>query len=735
MPHTRPSRKRPTCAAISTALITVLFALPLAQADEPRVSKDRPRIGLVLGGGGAKGIAHVGVLQVLDELHVPIDCVAGTSMGALVGGIYAAGMPAGQLAQELDAIDWAETVGGKGNREMIPVERKLEQRSYNNSSEVGIKHGKFASAKGFVDTQDIEGLIRALVSDARFQRDFGDLPIPFRTVATDMISGDLVVMSSGDLSVAMRASMAMPGVFAPVMDGDRVLSDGGQLMNLPVDIARDLCADVVIAVWLSSPPITAEDLSSATALLSRSSGVMIEANEKAQIATLTELDVGIDVPMGDIGTGDFNRATDAARLGRAAAEAVADELRRFAVPEEEYLAWRATVDDPQSGHVTLADVRIVGLDRVNPEYVRGHLRTVVPGAVLSAADIATDTNRIYALGDFEQVGYELTGPQDARVLEIRPVEKSYGPNIFRAELGLYGQTNGELMGVIGAQHALSWVNSLGGEWRNALQVGRTSLATTNFYQPLDVQQRFFVQPILMIESNLQDIYDDGSREARYFMREAYGEVDLGANIGTYAQLRTGVQSGWIDATRDTGLSLLVGLPTSGTYMNVSFRDSGSWLSGEQEYTMAEGVIATAFPLRGNTLNFLAAGGKELAGDLPVTRDFLLGGIRSFPGLYVNELRGTAYWVATANYRQKVGEILSLFNQSLYAGVRLQAGRMGGSRDGVNQGTLYGISGGISGRTPIGAFNVSLGYVDNDSWALQFAIGAPVPEGSVLDEIN
>ena len=757
MLHTCTSLKRQACFAVSTALLAMLFAWPHAQADVPTISADRPRIGLVLGGGGAKGIAHVGVLEVLDELHVPIDCVAGTSMGALVGGIYAAGMPLGQLGQEVTTIDWAKTVGGKGNRELIPVERKLEQRSYNNSSEVGIKNGKFVSAKGFVDTQDIEGLIRDLVSDARFKRNFDSLPIPFRAVATDMVSGDMVVMSSGDLSVAMRASMAMPGVFAPVMDGDRVLSDGGQLMNLPVDVARDLCADVIIAVWLSTPPVTANDLSSAAALMSRSSDVMIEANEKAQIATLTELDVGISVPMGDIGTGDFNRAVDAAKLGRAAAEAAADELRRYAVPEGEYLAWRATIDDPNTGAIDLADVRIVGLDRVNPEYVQGQLRAAVPGAVVTTQDIAAETNRIFALGDFEQVGYKITGPADARVLEIEPIEKSYGPNFFRAELGLYGQSNGELVGIIGAQHTLSWVNPLGGEWHNALQAGRTAFASTQFYQPLDVQQRFFVQPILMLKSSTQDIYDDGSREAVYVMREAYGEIDLGANIGTHAQLRTGLQSGWIDAKRDTGTSLLpdlekendsnvfiggifdtrdnVGLPTSGSYLNVYLTDSGSFLSGEQDYTLAEGVISTAFPLRGNALTLLAAGGKELAGDLPVTRDFMLSGINSFPGLYINELRGTSYWVAGANYRQKVGEILSLFNQSLYAGGRLQAGRMGGSRDSISQGTLYGISGGISGRTPIGAFNISLGYVTNDSWALQFAIGAPVPEGTVLDQIN
>ena len=721
--------------------------------------ENRPRVGLVLGGGGAKGLAHVGVISVLDELRVPVDCIAGTSMGALVGGAYASGLSASQLESEVIKIDWSETVGGAGDRDFVPIERKIQQRSYANTTEIGIKEGKFAAASGLIDTQDIEGAIRRLVNDARVQEDFDNLPIPFRAVATDMVTGDMVVLSSGDVSVAMRASMALPGVFSPVVSGDQVLSDGGQVRNLPIDIGRELCADVVIAVWLLTPPPTKNDFKTSAAIIDRSTGVMIEANEKTQIATLTDKDVGIGVQMGDISTGSFERAPDAIKLGRAAAEAVADQLARFSVPEQEYKAWRDSIRNPRTDKLRLADVRIVGLDRVNPEYVSAQIQSAKPGAEVSPTQIEGDMNRVFATGDFEKVLYEFEGPTSNRTLVVEPVEKSWGPNFFRGNIGLTGQSNGEVFVIIGADHSLTWLNRYGGRWHNVLQVGRRTELSTDFYQPLDIQQRFFVRPTLKYLSDLQDVYVDGRRESRYYISELLGRIDLGTNIGTRGQLRGGIQSGWIDSELDTGDILLpeidkerdsnafvraiydtrdnVGLPMRGSYLNIRYVNSGSMLGGEQRYSLAEGVIGHAIPWRDNSISVIAAGGKELSGNLPVNRDFLLGGIRSFPGLYLNELRGTSYWVAGAGYKQKIAEILSLFEQSLYAQVRLQAGRMGGRRDDLanDDGALYGLSAGISGRTPLGAFVVSLGYVSNDSVALQFSIGTPVPEGNLLDQVN
>jgi NTE family protein len=564
--------------------------------------------------------------------------------------------------------------------------------------------------------------------------DFDELPIPFRAIATDMVSGEMVVMDTGDISVAMRASMAVPGAFSPVVVGDRVLSDGGLTRNLPVDEARDLCADVVIAVWLTRPEPMPEDLETALSLVSRSTDVMIKANEKAQIATLTERDVGIEVPMGDITSASFERALDAVALGRAAAQAAAADLRRYSLPEDNYRAWRRKVTTTGSKTSRLAEVRIVGLERVNPDYVEAQLRHLTAGAVVTSEQINEDTDRIYALGDFDKVETMITGPREGRVLEIHPVEKPWGPNFFSADLGLLAETSGELMAILRVDHDRTWFNSRGGRWQNAAQLGRQTLLKTDFYQPFDMRQRFFVQPSVKYQSDLQDIYLDGEREARYFLSQFHGAVDLGVNFGTRAQLRTGAKVGWIDTRRDTGDVLLpeldreresniyakalydtrdnIGLTTNGSYLNARYASSGSWLGGEQDY-----------------------GGAELSGNLPVTRDFLIGGIRSFPGLNLNELRGTSYWVAGGNYRFKLKDIVPLFSQTMYAGLRLQAGRVGGRRDGIRDGTLYGVSGSVSGRTIVGPFLISLGYVSNDSWALHLALGRPLPEGTVLDEIN
>lgn len=728
----------------------------------------RPRIGLVLGGGGAKGAAHIGVLRVLDELRIPIACVTGTSMGALVGATFASGMPPEDIERNVRAINWAQTVGSEGLRDRTPIQRKLAGITYTNNLDLGLRRGRLIAPGGLIGTQDIEDVIRALVSDARFTQDFDDLPLPFRAVATDMKAGEMVILDSGDLSVAMRASMAVPGAFSPVLLGDRILSDGGMMRNLPVDVARDLCAEVVIAVSLRSPPPEAQDLTSALSLAGRALDVMIDANQNAQIATLAKWDVNIVVPMGDIGSASFDRVPDAIPLGAAAARNHLEELKRYSVPEAEYLAWRQAVTRPDRAPTRLAEVRVNGLQRVNPEFVKTQLRNAQAGAEVTSLDIVDDTRRIYALGDFERVAYRLDGPPDARVLELDVQEKSWGPNFVRLDLGLAANGDGQLQAILRADHTRTWMNSMGGQWQSALQLGFETIVGTRFYQPLDTRQRFFVRPGVRYDRILEDIYSDGDRIARYAFAQAYGELDFGVNLGTRAQVSAGLRRGSIKADRDTGSTLFpeldstddaqtrvgftydtrdnVRLSTRGTFMNARYVTSGAWLSGELDYSLVEGVITRSFPFRGDALTLGVSGGREITGDLPVVEQFRLGGIRSFPGLQRGELRGTSYWYATTAYNWKVADIQSLFGQALFAGLRLQAGRMGGRVD-VGQplpelppfpadgGALYGLAASLSGRTPVGPFVLSLGYVTEDSWQIQFALGRPITEGSILDDIR
>lgn len=764
---------RLTAAALASLLLACEALAAPAAADPGgagvTTSPARPRIGLVLGGGGAKGAAHIGVLRVLDEMRIPIDCVAGTSMGALVGATFASGMPPAEIERNVLAINWAKTVGTEGLRDRTPISRKLAGITYTNSIEFGLRRGVLQTPGGLLRTQDIEDVIRGLVTDARFTKDFDELPIAFRAVATDMRAGEMVVLDSGDLSVAMRASMAVPGAFSPVVIGDRILSDGGMMRNLPVDVVRELCADVVIAVSLQSPPPDPQALTSAVSLAGRALDVMIDANQRAQIATLTPRDVSIAVPMGDIGSASFDRVPDAIPLGYAAAREQLAQLQRYTLPEAEYLAWRQAVTRPGSEPTRLAGVRVVGMARVNPAYVEAQLRNAKPGAAVTTLDIVDDTRRVYALGDFERVAYRMEGPPEARVLEIEAREKSWGPDFVRLDLGLAANGDGSLQAILRGDHERTWVNSLGGQWRNSLQIGIESQVRTEFYQPLDVRQRFFVRPGLEYVRVFEDIYNDGDRIARYLYSRVDGEVDFGLNLGTRAQVRAGVRRGTLSADRDTGTSLLpelastadsrvqlgftydtrnaLLLSTRGTFVNVRYVDSGTWAGGDLDYSLVEGVVTRSFPFRGDALTLGIAGGKDTSGDLPAPVQFRLGGLRSFPGLQRGELRGTSYWYATTAYNWKIADIQSLFGQALYAGLRLQAGRMGGRVDAGESlvpdlppltgdgGALYGIAGSLSGRTPIGPFILSVGYVSNSAFQVQFGLGRPITEGSILDEIR
>src|SRR5215831_7123238 len=254
------------CAlAISVAALTAAPPTHAQQAANPQ----RPRIGLVLAGGGAKGGAHVGVLKVLEELHVPIDCIAGTSMGALVGGGYASGIPAKDLEKFVTTIDWGKVVGSQGRRDLEPIEQKRAGATYSNDFEFGITPDGLTAPGGLINTSNIEDLLRVYVATARMQDQFDKLPIPYRAVATDMVTGTMVVLDKGDLATAMRASMAIPGAFAPVIMDKYILNDGGLVRNIPIDVARDLCADHVIVVNLVEPSIDPKRLRTATQLLSR----------------------------------------------------------------------------------------------------------------------------------------------------------------------------------------------------------------------------------------------------------------------------------------------------------------------------------------------------------------------------------------------------------------------------------------------------------------------------------
>jgi len=725
---------------------------PLASAAEAPHVSGRPRVGLVLAGGGAKGGAHVGVLKVLEELRVPIDCIAGTSMGALIGGGYAAGIPADELEKFLVAIDWKRVVGSQGRRDLEPIEQKRSGPTYSNEFEFGLTPNGLQAPAGLVNTSNVEDLLRVYVARARLETDFDKLPIPYRAVATDMVSSKMIVLKDGDLATAMRASMSIPGAFAPVIMDKMILADGGLVRNIPVDIARNLCADAVIVVNLIEPPADPLRLQSATQLLSRTMDVMIIANEELQLKSLTDRDVLINVPMGTITTSDFERVPETVPLGEAATRQMAAALAKFSVPEKEFLAWRTGVTQSQKMEGKLAAVRFEGLELVNPDYLIQRQK-VKAGDPLDIVTISEEAQRLSALQDFESVSYRLEGDRESPTLTWLPHEKRWGPNYLRLDLGAYASREGDPTFSLYGRHVRTWVNSLGAQWFNELQLGGETRVTSGFTQPLDVAHRFFIEPRIAFSRSLEDLFINEERVARYIFKDVGGELDLGANVGRYGQARLGYvydereNSVDIGATlmpegrsTDAGMRFLAELdsrdsafnPTRGLAMAAEYLQSDESLGGDRNWERAEIGLGIAVPLRRDVLWLTLAGGSNLDSELPADRAFAVGGPGSFPGFELGEMRVDGYWLANTSYLWQVKELLPVRNLSLYAGIGLTGGEVNNRLGDGEEGGLYGGSVFLTGRTLFGPLTVGVASTSTESWSLWLSVGRPVGHGTILE---
>jgi NTE family protein len=749
MPRKLPWLARAVSAMVVAAALLVA-SLPLHAQQGPGGA--RPRIGLVLAGGGAKGGAHVGVLKVLEQMHVPIDCIAGTSMGALVGGGYAAGMPADELEKFVTTIDWGKVVGSQGRRDLEPIEQKRAGATYSNEFEFGLTPDGLTLPGGLVNTSNIEDLLRSYVAMARMQDQFDKLPIPFRAVATDMVTGTMVVLKEGDLATAMRASMAIPGAFAPVIMDQMILNDGGLVRNIPIDVARDLCADRVIVVNLVEPSINPKRLRTATQLLSRTMDVMIEANETLQLQTIRPGDVRIDVEMGDITTADFERVPDTIPLGEAAARAKSSELAAFAVPPEQYAEWRKRVTQSQEIQARLAGVRYEGLKRVNPQFLTAR-QGLKAGDLADSDKLSTEAQRMAVLQDFDSVGYRLDGDPLHPTLTWLPREKNWGPNYLKADLGLYSSVDGDLTFTLYGRHVRTWVNGLGAEWRNELQIGGDSNVATSFYQPLDISQRFFIEPRVSYSAEFENIFLNDERVARYEFDDATGQIEFGANAGRYAQARVGYVYDKRNVKVDVGSPLLSEIepvdagitltaqydsrdtafaPTHGMTAALEYLNASDSLGSDRNWQRAELGFGIAVPFRRNIWWITAAGGSGLGNELPKDRNFTLGGPGSFPGFELNEMRVGGYWNIGTSYLWNVKDVLPIKNQALYAGVRLVGGAVYDRFDQQDNVGIYGGSFFLTGRTMVGPLTLGIGATSTDSWSVWLSVGRPVGHGTILE---
>ena len=307
----------------------------------PAQAQPRPRIGLVLSGGGARGAAHVGVLKVLEEMRIPIDAIAGTSMGAVVGGLYASGMSAAQIERQFASVDWNDAFRDRPQRLDLNFRRKREDRQYPVQFPLGFRDGRFQlPERAHPGTETLADPAGADAASAQVS-DFDKLPTPFRAVATDLETGEAVVIDRGDLVTALRASVSAPGIFAPVEREGRLLVDGGVAKNLPVDIAQAMNVDVLIVVDVGFPLTTRDSLRSVASVSNQMLAILIRRESEQQRALLGPADILISPAMDRTSSFDFSKLQKNVALGEASGRAVTEQLARLALSGEQYELYMA----------------------------------------------------------------------------------------------------------------------------------------------------------------------------------------------------------------------------------------------------------------------------------------------------------------------------------------------------------------------------------------------------------
>ncbi len=456
--------------------------------------------------------------------------------------------------------------------------------------------------------------------------------------------------------------------------------------------------------------------------------------------------------MGDIGSAAFERTPEAITLGEAAARRAAPQLARYAVPAEQYQAWRLKVTSDQGIESQIGAVQFAQLERINPKYLE-QLSGIKPGDKVDTEQISEAAQRMAAVDGIESVGYELKGDPDHATLEWLPVERSWGPDYIKVDLGAYASASGDDRGfVLYLQHARTWMNSLGGQWRNEAQFGTEQLLATSFYQPLDVAQRFFVEPKAFWNREWENVFYYGSDVARYQLGDQGGRFDVGMNIDNATQLRVGYIASQRRVELQTGSPLLpqfeatdAGLavsaiydtrdtpfrPTQGMAADFEyFKSDQSW-GAQRNWQRAELGVGIAVPFYSDVLWLGAAGGSNLGSALPADRLFALGGPVSLPGYQLFELRAAGYWTVSGSYLWPIKDLFSLRGQTLYAGIRLQDSEAYDPFDSKNYGQIQSVVLFITGRTPVGPVSLGFAATTENSRSVWISFGRPLEEGTIL----
>jgi NTE family protein len=716
-----------------------------AAADAVPAHQGRPRIGLVLSGGGARGAAHIGVLKMLDRLRVPVDVIAGTSMGAVVGGLYASGMSGDEIEHALASLNWQAAFRDRPPRTQLDYRRKEEDREFLVNLPLGLQGRRLVIPKGLVQGQLLTETLRRLTVPVARITDFDQLPTPFRAVATNLETGAKVVLGSGDLTTAMRASMSVPGVFAPVEYHNEILVDGGLADNLPIDVARAMGVDVLIVVDAGFPLQPNKNLNSLPSITNQMLAILLRRNIERDLATLSPQDIVVTLQLGDFSSYDFPDTMKIVNAGATAVSAAEPRLSSLAVSEADYQRYLQTRHAARDGLPTVEYVKVQPDSKTYERQINDLFGQFV-GKPLDPDGLEEQVEALYGRGDMEMLDYQLDhDPFGHYGLDFNARRNSWGPNYLRFGVQLEDDFKGLTTFDAAGRLDITELNSLGAESVWDGQVGTAPYLATELYLPLSNVYRYFLAPHLQVQAH--DIAQvEGGRQVGLFRTSSfdYG-IDFGREFSNWGEMRVGV----LKSDGNTHVSLGdFSVPATHFDVTESFLRVGYDTLDSANFPHSGQALVAQLSIEGNgggaqgtdlltvdwraahswarntVVAWLSAGSTTGGSQTNVRTFFPLGGFLNLSGVQAQTLAGPQYAIGRLIYLRKVGNGgEGILDVPAYIGSSFEIGNVWADHHDISLGdTRKDFSIFFGADTYVGPAYFAVGYDESGSFQLFLFLG-------------
>jgi len=724
---------------VAPDVLSAQQSAPVHQDGAPPIVTGRKRIGLVLEGGGALGFAHVGVLEWMEQHHIPVDDVAGTSMGGLVGGLYASGMSPNEIKMFIQGIDWTAVLSGQIPFPALSYRRKEDKIAYPNRLEFGLKNG--LSLPSALNSGAAVGLLfdRTMLPYWDL-KSFDDLPIPFRCVATELNTGQAHVFEDGSLAQALRATMSIPGMFAPVHHNNDVYSDGGAVDNLPVDVARAMGAQVVISSYLNVGPANQSALTSLTGVVGRNVSIMVANNE---VNSLKNSDIVVSSDVSKIGTLDFEKNEEIIPLGYKAAELEAKEMEKYALNDADWAAYLAQRQARRKTDVPIPRfVTVYGVGGMQQSDIDVRFQKYV-GKPVDPDQLEKTIAELQGTGLYSTISYNMTEQNNRVGLLIRPRNKVWGPPFMNLGLPILANDANDVQLGIGVRATFFNVAGPGSEIRLNGQLGQPAGLSAELFKPIKPGSRAFISPHAYIERQINPYYE-GSEQLEQYRQYRNGlGVDLGYIFNSRTELRVGEDVQWFNEHRTIGtdgqleFSLIpfvsrarfqylggndVMVPTKGSIVSTTYNYSTKRPNAGGGYSQLTGRLEHFIPIRTKNVLFTQVlGGTSFGASNLGLAGVTLGGPLRLSAYARNELLGTDYFLGQVGYLHQIAKLNPIFADTIYAGGLYEVGKMYGGNAQTPH-TPNDVAAVVVIKTLIGPVSAGLSIGDSDHRKWYIAVG-------------